>query len=859
MSIVVLNTFWLWVAAAFALAILLGWGFKITPPRAGLRSPFLLRLLAAVFLSLALAEIKLVRSQQTSKGTVLLDISESMDEGVAQNLLERARSLVGSDTELEIVPFAKTASTELNQSDPRAAFSSIRGAFERLNIGGSNLEAGVSAVLGRGGQNILLISEGQETEGAVERLLPQLVNTGTRVYPITPSDSEESGERFNISKLYAPLIAPAQKSVEVRVSVRNSTSSVERGLLEVRHGEAIVLSRQVEISPGQESVIVAESDPQLEGIQEITATLSPQRANLPRSVERIYLSTEEREKVLLISGSTEDERVLKELLKQQAYQLKSFIAGDDALAAIEMAQHSTVIFNNIARADVPRKILEGVPGFVQSGGGFVMVGGNKSFGLGGYINSAIEQVLPVELVPPQAEKKRVTVGVALVIDKSGSMSQSAKLDYAKEAAEETIRNLKDDDFVTVVGFDDAPFVVIKASRVGDIRYDAAERVGRLFAAGRTNLLPAIDEARRNLARTPAGRRHIIVLTDGRLPDEGPFYIELTKELRMAGFTLSTVLLGSDTDYRFLKDLADVGGGGFYQTNDARNLPRIFLQDLRVSTGERTMKEASEYAVRPGMDDIVSTTIRSFPALKGYVQTKPKRGAGVELVVLADSQADPLLASWRYGKGRAVAFTSDANGRWSYAWTQWSKFFQFWTELIDSTRSEGSGTDAGIKFNLRSTVERGELLITMEIFGERDPGELSAALAGPDGAGRELSFVRFNKGLYEARVRSPLPGRYELSARSSIAAKLTPVAFYLSGELFGERKGLGFNRGLLQRLALESGGAVNPGGEQLKGFAQVNKEQTPLAAIFIVIGMVILTLSVIARELPNLWRRSWRAA
>lgn len=859
MSIVALNPVWLWVTGALVLMCLLVVGLKLWLRRAIISSQALFRLVAAVCLTLALAELNLVRSQQGSKGTVLLDISESMDEGVTQGLLERARELVAAETELEIVPFAKTASSSAKQADRTASFNSVRGGFERLNVGGSNLEAGLSAVLSRGDQNILLISDGQETEGAAERLIPQFVSTGSRVFPIVPPDSEESGKSFGISKLYAPLIAPAQKSVEVRVSVRNATSSVERGLLEVRHGESVVLSRQVTVGAGEESVIIAESDPQLEGIQEITASLSPQKTNLPRSVERIYLSTEEREKVLLVSGSTEDERVLKDLLKQQAYQLQSFIAGDDALAGVEIPQYSTVIFNNIARADVPRKILEGVPGFVQSGGGFVMVGGNKSFGLGGYINSAIEPVLPVDLVPPQAEKKRVTVGVALVIDKSGSMSQSAKLDYAKEAAEETIRNLKDDDFVTVVGFDDAPFVVIKASRVGDIRYEAAERVGRLFAAGRTNLLPAIDEARRNLARTPAGRRHIIVLTDGRLPDEGPFYLELTKELRMAGFTLSTVLLGSDTDYQFLKDLADVGGGGFYQTNDARNLPRIFLQDLRVSTGERTMKEATEYAVRPGMDEIVSTSIRSFPALKGYVQTKPKRGAGVELVVLAESQADPLLASWRFGKGRAVAFTSDANGRWSYAWTQWPKFFQFWSDIVDSTRSEGGATDAGVKFNIRSTLERGELLLRMEIFGERDPGEITAALSGPDGTAREVAFVRLNKGLYEARVRSPLPGRYELRARASIASKLTPVAFYLSGELFGERKGLGFNRGLLQRLASESGGAVNPGAEQLKGFAQIRKEQSSLAPLFTLLGMGILTLSVILRELPNLWRRRRRVA
>ncbi|NDC39312.1 MAG: hypothetical protein EBZ48_14915, partial [Proteobacteria bacterium] len=319
-------------------------------------------------------------------------------------------------------------------------------------------------------------------------------------------------------------------------------------------------------------------------------------------------------------------------------------------------------------------------------------------------------------------------------------------------------------------------------------------------------------------------------------------------------TLTTVLLGGDADFAFLKTLAEVGGGGFYQTNDARTLPRIFLQDMRVSTGERTMKESSEYDVRLGTGEVRTTSLRAFPPLRGYVQTRPRPQAALELVALAAERAEPVLASWQYGKGRVVAFTSDANGRWSSYWTQWPKFYQFWTELVDSIRSTQGAAESPLRFNLRPVVERGELRLALEIFGERDPGEVFATVQIPDGSSRPIPFAKISKGLYEARIRSALPGRYQLGGSAAAGGKLTPVAFYLSGELFGERKGQGFNRTVLERLAADSGGEVNPASDRLSQFTQTRKLREDISHWLALAGMLLLALSTLVREYPAATRR-----
>ena len=51
----------------------------------------------------------------------------------------------------------------------------------------------------------------------------------------------------------------------------------------------------------------------------------------------------------------------------------------------------------------------------------------------------------------------------------------------------------------------------------------------------------------------------------------------------------------------------------------------------------------------------------IPVLDGYVLTTPKPTAQVPLV---SPLGDPLLAHWQFGLGRAVAWLSDSQGRWT---------------------------------------------------------------------------------------------------------------------------------------------------------------------------------------------------
>lgn len=156
------------------------------------------------------------------------------------------------------------------------------------------------------------------------------------------------------------------------------------------------------------------------------------------------------------------------------------------------------------------------------------------------------------------ETDRTPVNVAIVLDKSGSMS-GEKIEHAKEAAIMAIQRLRRDDIVSVVVYDTTVNVLVPATKLSN-KESIAGTIRSITAGGNTALFAGVsrgaNEVRKFLAKNRVNR--VILLSDG-LANVGPSapsdLAELGDSLGREGISVTTIGLGLGYNEDLMTQLA----------------------------------------------------------------------------------------------------------------------------------------------------------------------------------------------------------------------------------------------------------------------------------------------------------------
>ena len=700
-------------------------------------------------------------------------------------------------------------------------------------------------------RSLFLFTDGWETQGNVEALLPAIAASGLKIFPVVPTEQPKI-DNVVVKRLLLPNQGKSGEAINLRVVLENQSESEVEGTLTLTRNNQNLKSETIKLKPGSEIYTYQSTLPD-NPVTSYRAQFTPRQAdldiNLADNQAVAWVAVKTKAKVLLLNGQSGGGRYLEEILKRQGFE----VTLHNADSPPSPAGYGVVIFNNVDRSKFSPSYLAAIERHTAQGNGFLMLGSDASFAPGSYSRTPIEAILPVEPREPKREEKNRAV--VLVIDKSGSMREENRILYAQEAAKAVARQLKDNDLLGIIGFDVTPFVVVPLEPVGKLRGVIDAQINRLKPGGQTYFYPALIEAKRQIERANAARKHVILLSDGETRGTQGELVDLVTVMKNEmKVTVSAIAIGAEADVRVMKRISQYGGGLFHQTIDPTSLPQIVMAQLQDTPPEdpRGERELTPIQER-GSEVLGGFSARPYPRLLGYMETELKRGAHLDLMLPREDRRIPVLASWRYEKGKAAAFTADLEGRWTRNWIQWSAVQTFWERVLGWLRPSDERDPIPVH-EVRVGLSANKPFLDLFLYEDTGAdGQFRFSVLSVNGKGSKIEGVlqKLAPGHYQVPLPLTAPGDYRVELaeeRRGRRVAYPPIGYSLPYDLNSELPRPDFNLSLLNTLAQASGGEINP-----KSLGSLEKQEftniyRPLRQVLIMCAAALFLFEIAARKL-----------
>lgn len=716
---------------------------------------------------------------------------------------------------------------------PGSVDSSMRGA--------TNLEAGVAAAVAaapRGGR-VVLLSDGEQTTGDALEAVAAARARDVRIdaVPLERGDLPDAA----LVRLDAPPAVHEGDTISLLLTVRSTGiggatlsvardgSKAARQAIRLHQGDNPFTLSYTAASVGWHTFRVAVQFPGDQRPQNDVLTSSVSVGAPPRAI---------------VASVSPNPRIAAILT---ARGVRTTVARPDSLPsdAAGYADVDAVVLDDIPAYRLATRQLNALSAAVRDAGlGLLTLGGRHAYSLGGYAHSALDSVLPVASLSP-GDLQRRHLAVELVLDRSGSMADTAggegipKMTMALSAARDTAAFVSAHaDELGIVAFDITPHQVLPMQRVtpGPATTRVVSRINRLTADGGTDIYLGLRAGLNQVLASKSPNRHIILLTDGISQPHN--YSGLLQELKRDHIAVATVALGTDVDSDLLRRIARATGGNAYTTKRARDLPKIFVKETRLSAEPIQLNGPQQVLPQASSPVVRSLVGVKLPSLSGNVVTRLRPGAQVDLIARSSSnKTEPALAQWGYGTGRVVSWTPGLGAPWATEWTPrtalWNDAVRWVARVLPpapASATARSGTLTSLQVDLAAA-------------GPTPESRLSAVLRRPGGTPSRIRLNESTPSVYTANV-APLPaGSYEL-ALSLPDAVGGPQLLRVDVPYAAEYLPTGLGRSTLGQLVVQTGGSLlqpgNPGA--------LTGDRRAWRVPLLVLALVLFLTSVAARML-----------
>lgn len=529
-------------------------------------------------------------------------------------------------------------------------------------------------------RRLVLITDKKQNLGDVNKIKNKLISKNINL--VVKEVEKEVEKDVQINQVKIPKNLYKQNSIPVQVEIYSNYK--DKGKIYFYINDKKSISKDIGVNKGNNTFNVSLPVKDLKKLVLKTEIDFKGDENIFNNVYTLEKDIVKEPKVLVI-GDGDNIKNINLLLDGMGIKRENYSPNTVVNSVNFLSDFNEIIMVNTDYNSLPKGFDENLSKAIKEfGTGFFAVGGDKSFALGNYKNTKLEEILPVSC-NMKNKRKQANTGLVLLIDCSGSMNDETggikKIELAKKGAIEAIKALEKEDYIGVLAFSDTLEWIVPFQKAEN-KDKLVKDVSKLSSKGGTLIIPGLVDGINKIKSAPVKVKHMILLTDGQAEKNG--FDKYVEEMKKNNITISTLGVGEDCDKDVLNYLSKSSGGRQYFSKDFTDVPKIMSKETKISQKKYIN---NEMFIPKENDGLFNQQGYKLPKLKGYMGTGIKKEAKL---ILQSQREDPILATWNYGIGKVGVWTSDLDGKWSNQWINWQGFSKYFGNIIDYFMKDKGG-------------------------------------------------------------------------------------------------------------------------------------------------------------------------